>query len=110
MKLPEDAIISYEKLTQYLLVFRKRNDKSQWLAKAGYVLDNWYMLEKDIRSQILPLDASPRENTHYGQMYGIRGGLNGPNGKSLSVCTVWMTEQESKKTKFITMYPEKKVK
>jgi hypothetical protein len=110
MKLPEDAIIAYEKLTRYLLIIRKRNDKSQWLAKAGYTLDNWYALEKDIRTQILPLDANPVENTQYGHMYEIIGNLKGPNGKNLSVCTVWMTEKESKKTKFITMYPVKKEK
>ena len=35
------------------------------------------------------------------------GKLTGPNGKSLSVCTIWMTETETKSTKFITMYPDK---
>jgi len=31
-----------------------------------------------------------------GQMYEIRGKLAGPNGKSLSVCTIWLTETETK--------------
>jgi hypothetical protein len=42
-----------------------------------------------------------------GQMYEIRGKLTGPNGKSLLVCTIWLTETETKSTKFITMYPDK---
>ena len=85
MKLPQDSLIGYEKLTQYLLVVRKRNDKSQWLVQAGYTLQNWSLLENDLRSQILSRDAIPTENTQYGQMYEIKGTLTGPNGKSLSV-------------------------
>ena len=49
MKLPADTLIAPEKLTQYLLVVRKRNDKSKWLAQAGYALENWRELEKHLR-------------------------------------------------------------
>jgi hypothetical protein len=41
------------------------------------------------------------------RMYEIKGKLTGPNGKSLTVCTIWMTENETGNTKFITMYPNK---
>ena len=40
-------------------------------------------------------------------MYEIKGNLTGPNGKTLAVCTIWMTETATGDTKFITMYPEK---
>ncbi|OGL46208.1 MAG: hypothetical protein A2161_03745 [Candidatus Schekmanbacteria bacterium RBG_13_48_7] len=107
MKLAADALINHEKLTQYLLYPRKRNDKSRWLARAGYNLENWHLLENDLRNQILSLDVKLIENTQYGQMYEIKGKLTGPNGRNLTVCTIWMTENETKKTKFITMYPDK---
>ncbi len=109
MKLPEDILIAQEKLTQYLLVFRKRSDKSQWLARAGYALENGKVLENDLRVQILSIDAIPTENTKYGQKYEIRGKLVGPNRKSLAVCTIWMAESATGKTKFITMYPDKRI-
>lgn len=108
MKLPEDTLIAQEKLMQYLLVFRKRKDKSQWLARAGYTPENWKILENDLREQILSTDARPTENTEYGQKYEIRGELVGPNGKSLAVCTIWMTESATGRTKFITMHPDKR--
>jgi len=108
MKLPKDTFISQEKLTEYLLVFRSRNDKSQWLAKAGYTLENWKTLEKDLREQILPNEAVPIENTNYGQIFETKGKLNGPNGEHLKVCTIWITEKTTKDTKFITMYPDKR--
>lgn len=108
MKLPDDTLIAQEKLTQYLLTLRKRNDKSQWLSQAGYTLENWQVLEKDLRNQILSVDATPTENTEYGQMYEIKRKLIGPNGKNLQVCTMWMTETATGNTKFITMYPDKR--
>ena len=108
MKLPHDTLIAREKLMQYLLVCRKRNDKSQWLAQAGYTLENWQVLENDLRNQILSVDATSTENTVYGQMYEIKRNLIGPNGKSLPVCTIWMTETATGNTKFITMYPDKR--
>ncbi|MCD6224802.1 MAG: hypothetical protein J7K32_04650 [Deltaproteobacteria bacterium] len=108
MKLRKNIIIAQKKLTEYLLVVKKRNDKSQWLAKAGYILENWKKLEKDLREQILSIDAMPTESTEYGQTYEIRGKLFGTNGKSIAVCTIWMKESATKETKFITMYPDKR--
>lgn len=107
MKLPAKTLIAPEKLTDYLLILRKRNDKSQWLAQAGYTLENWQVLENDLRQQILMLEATLIENTQYGPMYEIRGDLTGPNSKTLAVFTVWMTEIATGVTKFITMYPDK---
>ncbi|GMT50392.1 MAG: hypothetical protein IEMM0008_1931 [bacterium] len=106
MKLPANTLIAPEKLTQYLLVPRRRNDKSQWLAKAGYGLENWPLLEKDLRL-LLSLDAKPIESTKYGQMYEIIGNLTGPNGIILAVCSIWMKETATGDTKLITLYPDK---
>ncbi|AFZ07160.1 hypothetical protein Osc7112_2750 [Oscillatoria nigro-viridis PCC 7112] len=109
MKLPNDTIIAEAKITQYLLKFLLEDDKSLFLAQANYTQDNWQQLEKDLREQILPLDATPTEQTRYGNKYEIRDTLTGPNGISLRVVTVWMTEFPSQKTKFITLYPNKEV-
>ena len=40
-------------LTRYWLIFKPRNDKSQFLAQAGFTLDNWQALETAIRELIL---------------------------------------------------------
>lgn len=109
MELPTNALIARLKLTQYLLVWRKNRDKSRWLAQAGYTLENWRTLEQDLRRQILPREATPTECTKYGQIYEIAGKLTGPNGKTLAVRTVWMTETATSVTKFITMFPDKQV-
>ena len=107
MKLPANAVIAREKLTSYLLRKLPENDKSGFLAQAGYTLDNAGRLETDLRSQILIQEAAFMEPTEYGDKYSIRSGLTGPNGRTLQVITIWMTEDATGLTKFITLYPAK---
>jgi len=49
VNIPADAIIPYDKLTHYLLVYKARNDKSQFLAKAGFTLQNPEALRAALR-------------------------------------------------------------
>lgn len=107
MKLPQDAEIAPEKLTRYLLVKRPVGDKSEFLNRAGYALDNWHQLEQDIRKQILVREAISIEKTAYGEYFEIRSSLAGPNKVALKVKTVWMREAGSGITKFITLYPDR---
>ena len=110
MKLPAHTQIASEKLTRYLLIWRKHRDKSRWLAHAGYTLGNWKTLENDLRKQILSLETIPTEQTRYGQTYEIADRLTGPNGETIAVRTIWMTETATGITKFITMFPDRRVK
>jgi hypothetical protein len=107
LKLPENAIITREKITDYLLKWQPDNDKSKFLARAGYSSDNWQRLLEDIRTQILPAEAELMRKTAYGDLFRIRGKLLGPNGVSLRVSTIWMAEYASRQTKFITLFPDK---
>lgn len=103
MKLPSDTVIAREKVTLYLLIPQARGDKSAFLEKAGYTLENAEQLVHDLRAQLLPLDAAPGKSNKFGQYYEIRGGLSGPNGVTLPVQTIWMTEHLSGATKFVTL-------
>lgn len=109
MKLAGNALIARAKVSDYLLAWRPENDKSQFLALAGYTVAQPDRLVDDIRTQLLPLDAQIEEITEYGQKYRISGTLIGPNGQALHVETVWMVESVSGVTKFITLYPAKGV-
>ena len=57
VKLPADSVISERKIREYLLTPRLEDDKSRFLALAGYSLSNWYQLETDLRRQIEEGDA-----------------------------------------------------
>ena len=99
-----NAVIAEAKLTKYLLVLLPKDDKSQYLALAGYALESWQQLEKDLREQILSLKAVPMEMTQYGQKYSITGSLIGINGNTIRVKTIWIIENEI--TRFVTLFPE----
>lgn len=103
--LSPDAIIAFEKLTQYLLIPLPKDDKSKFLAQAGYTLDNWQQLEQDLRTQILTQSAELIETTRYGKKYAIRGCLRGINGVELNVMTIWIVVNGT--TKFVTLVPDK---
>src|SRR5437867_1606832 len=107
MKLPADAPIDRRKLTAYLLKPRRDDDKSAFLALAGYTLDNADQLLADIGEQILPGEADLIEQTEYGPKYRIRSTLTGPNRKTLNVVTTWMTEDATNQTKVVTLVPDK---
>lgn len=107
MKLPPDSLIATEKLTHYLLVRQEVSDKSAFLARGGYTLENAERLMHDLRSQVLDQEAVRLESNFYGQLYVIRTDLTGPSGRVLRVRTIWMTEHLSGITKFITLIPEK---
>jgi hypothetical protein len=107
MKLPADTLIARRKITEYLLAWRLEDDKSAFLARAGYVPQTADRLLADLRTQLLPLEARLLQNDDYGAKYEIRGKLTGPNGRALRVVSVWMIEDATGRAKFVTLYPDK---
>ena len=80
MQIPSKAIIPEDKLTRYLLVFRDKDDKSKFLAQAGYTLDNAASLQKAIIQLITVEDAIKDGKNEYGIFYRVEGMLEGVNG------------------------------
>lgn len=108
MKLPSDVIISKDKLLRYLLLPREENDKSRFLASAGYTLANWEILERDLRMLATGSEITNVESSPFGIKYEVRGTLKGPNGKILDVVTIWIKLEATGETRFVTLFPEKK--
>jgi hypothetical protein len=47
--LDRQATIAEAKLTKYLLIQKPTDDKSGFLAQAGYNLDNWWQLQQELQ-------------------------------------------------------------
>lgn len=105
MTLEPPFLISESKLTNYLLVFLPRDDKSNYLRLAGYELHNWQILKKDLLALVETEEAVSESVGIYGETFSIISHLTGPNGRQLTVKTIWMTEKKTGFTKFITLYP-----
>jgi hypothetical protein len=107
MKLPSDVVIAGEKLTDYLLAWRARNDKSGYLAQAGYEVSNRDVLEADLRQLAATAEAESEGHNPFGEILSARGELHGPNGVILKVKTIWIRLAEMDETRFVTLYPDK---
>ena len=106
MRIPSDAIIPREKLIGYLLVPQVKNDKSKFLAQAGFTSDNLGVLEAAIRRILAENDAVRDRENEYGIHYRVQGSLVGPNGE-LAVIAIWIWGAKEKQYRFITLKPDK---
>ena len=107
MRLPKDTLVAREKLTHYLLRWRPEDDKWAYLAQAGYTQENPERLMADLRALSTANEIDATEMTEYGPRYVVRGTLRGPNGRELRIVTIWLTEEATRQTKFITLFPDK---
>jgi hypothetical protein len=107
VKIPADAIIPNDKLTRYLLVYKARNDKSKFLAQAGFIQENPEALRAAIESLAELVEAVEDGTNEYGIFYRVEGDLNGINGMNLSVVTIWLQRQSDGKFQFVTLKPRK---
>lgn len=86
MGIPPDAVI-IEKLTGYLLVAREWDDKVRELAAGAEAVE----------------DGA----NEYGTFLRAEGALEGPNGRSLAVVTIWLRSLADGRVRFVTMKPKK---
>jgi hypothetical protein len=108
-KLPnaQDAIINPEKLFSYLLspTHPIGRYKAKFFAHLGYSMNNWGILEQDLRSQHLGANVEAAYATRYGMKYEIRANLRGPNGQRADVVSVWIVRQGEDFPRFVTGIP-----
>ncbi len=109
MKISSSAIIPVAKLTRYLLVLRIRNDKSKFLAQAGFTSENHEFLEAALRKLLLVSEAVEDRTDEYGTYYQVIGELEGVNGVNLNVTTVWLRRKIDQQFQFVTLVPNKEI-
>jgi len=107
VKISCDAVIPKEKLTCYLLVPRIKDDKSKFLAPAGFTQDNPNDLLNALQELVLTTDAVEDDVNEYGVFYIVEGNLQGFNGRSLLVVTVWLQLRDDGTFRFITLKPKR---
>ena len=110
MRIPPDAIIPMEKLTSYLLVPREWDDKSKFLAQAGFTRENPHWLLSAIRELAAAAEAEEDRVDQYGVFLRAEGSLLGPNGRRLSVVTIWLRWHLDGQVRFVTLKPLKEKK
>jgi hypothetical protein len=107
LRIPPDALIPMEKLTAYLLVTREWNDKSKFLAQAGFTRENPHLLLAALRDLAAASEAMEDRADEYGTFLRAEGRLQGPNGRTLEVVTIWVRPRLDERVRFVTMKPRK---
>jgi hypothetical protein len=107
VRISEDLIIPDAKISRYLLVQKARNDKSKFLAQAGFTQENPEALRIAIQSQAVATEAVEDRSNEYGIFYQVEGDLIGTNDVRLSVITIWLQRQIDGKFQFVTLKPRK---
>ncbi len=107
MNIPADAVIATDKLTGYLLIARPLDDKSKFLASAGFTQSNFEILEAAIRNLATVAPAEEDGRNDYGIFWRVAGRLQGPTA-TLQVVTVWLQWHLDGRFRFITLKPLRK--
>lgn len=107
MRIPENAIIPEAKLTRYLLVPKAKNDKSKFLAQAGFIRANPDILRAAIRTLVANSTVAQDSINEYGTFYQAAGLLAAPDGRRLSVVTIWLQRKTDGQFQFITLKPNR---
>lgn len=107
MRLPDDVVIPDGKITGYLLLPRPRSDKSKFLAKAGFTLNNPDELKLALQGQVTSNEAIEERTDQYGTFYQVQGELVGVNAVCLSIISIWLHRRIDGKFQFVTLIPYK---
>ena len=109
MQISSRLVIQDPKITQYLLIFQEKDDKSQFLANAGYTLQNWEQLKADILSFVPGSEIFAIVETFWGLRFRVRSQWQGVNGRAISVVTIWQEDCDADVLRFVTLYPDKSI-
>src|SRR3989344_8497813 len=104
MKLPnsKNAIISKEKLTDYLLskTHATGKFKAKFFRNLGFDEANADLFEESIRKLIQVNEIKEEFSSPYGRKYVIDGKIDTPSEGLVMVRTVWIIEKGQKKSRF----------
>ena len=91
IKISADGIIPDSKITRYLLVIREQDDKSKFLAQAGFTQDNPEQLISALRQLADAVEAVEDTTNEYGIFYRVEGSvleIFSATGESIAVVIV----------------------
>ena len=90
----------------YLLTPAEKDDKSKYLAQAGFSLERPDELREAIHQLISNHDAEYDRQNCWGRYYNVIGPLYGPDG-IVAVVTVWIQKESDGDYSFVTLVPSK---
>ena len=106
MRLPAEIVVEKAKLWSYLLVRRPWDDKSKYLASAGFTIENPEALEAAIRDLASTSESHEDGINEYGVFWRTAGLLKGPL-RTLPVVLIWVQWTVDGTVRFVTLKPQR---
>jgi hypothetical protein len=103
----EQAVVESSKIRDYLLSVSHPvgRFKAVVFTSLGYAPEDWTKLRDDLLSLARTGEVRPGQGSEYGQKYEVSGTLQGPNGRTRNIMTVWLVPVGENRPKFITAFP-----
>lgn len=110
MKLPnkEKAYIPKAKITEYLLAEQHPvgGSKAKFFRAFEFNESNADLLERALLNVASSADTSQVKEVERGIKYVLIGDIQTPNGRTITIVTVWIIEKSQNNPRFVTAYPK----
>lgn len=108
----EKAYIPPEKLSRYLLsdTHALGREKARFFKSHGYSQDNVSLLEQGLLTLAREGTVLQEVVSVHGIKYVVQGSMITPQGRVISVRTVWIIEPGDESPRFVTAFPAREVK
>lgn len=109
MELPNrtQAFIQATKLTGYLLseTHSVGRSKAKFFRSLGFNEDTVSLLEQELLAIARSQEVTETLSTAHGMKYVITGTINTPVGKTVTILTVWIIDEDQDTPRFVTARP-----
>lgn len=104
----ERAVITADKLRHYLLNVKhpEGGSKARFLAALGYHRRRWRLLRRALKELAAANPVVGDVKTPYGRKYTVSGILEGSEGRSVRLTTIWIVLRHEDAPRLVTAYPE----
>ena len=79
--------------------------KATFFGSSGYSRDDWELLVANLRAIVASEEATPGDESPFGDKYEVRGTIVGPTGRDAKVVTVWIILAGESAPRFVTAFP-----
>ena len=111
MKLPnaDKAIVEREKIADYLLdsAHPDNSGKAEFFERFGFRRNESKILADALLALVHKAEVAQSMKSPHGQKYVIVGRIESPNGKTVSVRTIWIVDKGLNIARLVTAYPHK---
>jgi hypothetical protein len=103
----ERAIVAPEKVRDYLLSLEHPvgRGKARFFAGIGFTHSGWEALQRALLDIARGGPARQLSGSAHGQKYEVRAMLEGPNGRTALVITIWIIPGGEDSPRLVTAYP-----